>query len=341
MHRGLVLSLVVFSALPLRARADDPVSAQERQRRGRASAEREPAAPASDGQAAPSPEEAARSSSTSGGSAEPSGPRLPMRDITVAEAAFSAVLSASILTAAIVPTPAAMPQWRGGILFDDEARRGLRLGSPADRRLAASISDGLLIGAAALPLLDAVILGWLVRGDPELMGRMLLIDLQALAFAQGLQALFKHATGRERPMARACREDAAARAGDPSCASEPDGNIAPESFFSGHTSAAFTSAALVCLHHTELGLVGPEGDAARCATGLAIASTVGLLRVLADRHYVTDVLVGASVGILSGWLVPWLLHYDVADAVGVEGASATLAPMIDGQTIGAQVFGSF
>ena len=91
-------------------------------------------------------------------------------------------------------------------------------------------------------------------------------------------------------------------------------------------------------HHTELGLLGEGGDAAMCATGLAMASTVGLLRILADRHYASDVIMGAAVGLVSGWLVPWLLHYDIG---GPGRTEASLAPMIDANQLGAQIYGVF
>lgn len=269
-------------------------------------------------------------------------PRPPLRDIDAAEAAFTGVLSAGILTAALVPGAEDVdPAWQGGILFDDALRDALVLGSAGDRRAASLASDAMVLGLTAVPaLLDAVVMAWLVRGDPELMGRMLLIDLQAHAFAQGITSLVKRSTRRERPLARGCREDPERRANDPSCEGQADPGMEPASFFSGHTSLAFTSASLICLHHTELGLFGPEGDAATCATGMAIASTVGLLRILADKHYASDVLLGAGVGILSGWLVPWLLHYDVLDEprLGVRG---TIAPMVDEDRIGAQIFGTF
>ncbi len=272
-------------------------------------------------------------------------PPSPLRELSVAEAAFEGVLSAGILAAVLLPLPVHEdPQWRGGVLFDDAARGALQLRSPTERELAAAFSDAVASGLVLFPVLvDALVLAWLVRGDPVLMGRMLLNNLSAHALAQGLTTLFKHVVGRERPMVRGCHEDAQRQQDDPACESRPDPDVAPVSFFSGHTSLAFTSAALVCLHHTELGLLGPEGGAAAatCATGMALASTVGLLRVLADRHYLTDVLVGAGVGILSGWLVPWLLHYDVADPVTRDGGSATVAPMVDGETFGVQLFGVF
>ncbi|UJR85682.1 phosphatase PAP2 family protein [Sandaracinus amylolyticus] len=307
MRRSWVLcSIVVLSSFPLRAHADEP-------------------APSAVAPPLPSVEEATRP---------------PMRELGVVEATVSSVVSAGVLAATFLPTPEhETPQWRGGILFDDAVRDAFHLRSPSDRQLASTASDALVGTLVLAPVLvDAVLMAGLVRGDPELMGRMLLMNLQAHAVSFGLTTIFKKLVGRERPNARACREDPERQSSDPLCESPPDPNA---SFFSGHTSLAFTSAALMCVQHSEIGLFGQEGDAVMCATGLALATSVGLLRIAADKHYASDVLVGALVGALSGWLVPWLLHFDVADTVGIDGASATIAPMVDEQQIGIQLFGVF
>jgi membrane-associated phospholipid phosphatase len=39
------------------------------------------------------------------------------------------------------------------------------------------------------------------------------------------------------------------------------------------------------------------------------AASVGFERILADRHYASDVFVGAAVGALSGMLLPWMSFY--------------------------------
>ncbi len=267
--------------------------------------------------------------------------RPPMRELGLGEALGTGILSAGVLAATFMPYPVhETPPWQGGILFDDAIRNALQLRSPQERELASTISDVIVGGLVLTPVfIDALLMSWLVRGDPELMGRMMLMNLQAHAFAQGLTTLFKHVVGRERPMARACREDPERRQSDPTCDSSSDPDIDPASFFSGHASLAFTSAALMCLNHTQLGLFGPEGDAAMCATGVALASTVGLLRILADRHYATDVIIGALVGVIAGGLVPWLLHFNVGEAVGINDMSATVAPMVNQGNIGIQISG--
>lgn len=334
--RGSLLVVVVSLVAPT-AHADPPAV----QRAGRAEPPGDAAARNLRGERAAgelAPEAAAAASTTPDG-ARPDRGRL--RPMSVTDQVVSAGLSASVLAVAAIPFPTEeRASWRGSILFDEAARGGLLLSSVADRRTAASISDGLVIGLAALPVvLDAALIVWAARGDVELAMRLMVIDLQAHAIAQGLTTIIKHAVRRERPMARACREDSQRRADDPSCEGVAEPGIAPESFFSGHTSLAFTSAALICLHHTELGLFGEGGDAAMCATGLAMASTVGLLRILSDRHYASDVIMGAAAGLLSGWLVPWLLHFEIGGGPGQAGTS--LAPMIDANQVGMQVFGVF
>lgn len=81
-----------------------------------------------------------------------------------------------------------------------------------------------------------------------------------------------------------------------------------ESFFSGHTTYAFTAASFTsyafCKMYPESDLKIPV-----IASSFALATTVGIMRVSSGCHFVTDVLVGAAVGTISGFLVPFL-QYD-------------------------------
>jgi hypothetical protein len=56
--------------------------------------------------------------------------------------------------------------------------------------------------------------------------------------------------------------------------------------------------------------MGAPWDAVSCAGGYAVAATTATLRMVADVHYASDVLLGATVGTLVGYGVP-LLHYHV------------------------------
>src|SRR6185369_8075255 len=81
-------------------------------------------------------------------------------------------------------------------------------------------------------------------------------------------------------------------------------------FPSGHAVSAFTAAGLSCVHHAHLPLYGGGlPDALACAAALTVASGVGVVRIMGDRHYVSDVIVGAAIGFLVGFGLPSLLHY--------------------------------
>lgn len=71
----------------------------------------------------------------------------------------------------------------------------------------------------------------------------------------------------------------------------PDGSDF-RSFPSGHTTLAFVSATFV---HKELGGVSPWYSIGAYAT----ATAVGALRIMNNKHWFSDVLVGAGIGILS------------------------------------------
>jgi len=75
----------------------------------------------------------------------------------------------------------------------------------------------------------------------------------------------------------------------------PDGSTA-NSWPSGHTATAFTAATIM---HKEYGMtVSPWYSVAAYTT----ATATGAMRVLNNRHWVSDVLSGAGIGILSGEL---------------------------------------
>ena len=74
----------------------------------------------------------------------------------------------------------------------------------------------------------------------------------------------------------------------------PDGGT--HSFPSGHTAQAFLAATFL---HKEYGHKSPWYSIA----GYTMASAVGMCRMISNRHWASDVLVGAGVGILSTNLV--------------------------------------
>lgn len=82
----------------------------------------------------------------------------------------------------------------------------------------------------------------------------------------------------------------------------PNG-LSDDSFPSGHTAFAFTNATILS---KEYGHVSPVYS----IVGFGIAGTVGTMRMLNNKHWLSDVLVGAGVGILATEttyaMYPWL-----------------------------------
>lgn len=78
---------------------------------------------------------------------------------------------------------------------------------------------------------------------------------------------------------------------------------AQQSFFSGHTSVAFASAVFT---GTVFSDYFPDSKWRYPVWGAALtgAALTGLLRVQAGKHFPSDVLVGAAVGGLTGYLIP-------------------------------------
>ena len=198
-------------------------------------------------------------------------------------------------------------RWTGGILMDDWVRGGLQLSAP-QRAHVATTSDILLYSATAAPLIDLGIELLAGRVDGDLALRILLVELQSFGVTGFLAGVSKVVAARERPYGLRCASDPSV----PGC----DSWERYVSFFSGHTSLTFTAAGLSCVMHRNLHLYGRSSlDNTACGLALGAATVTGVLRVIADKHWTSDVLVGATVGLLSGWLLPYLLYFhDAADA---------------------------
>ena len=92
---------------------------------------------------------------------------------------------------------------------------------------------------------------------------------------------------------------------------------------------SFTAAGLVCRNNESLNLISdPMMRRLVCGGTLVAAGTVGALRIIADRHYTSDVIVGGIVGFLTGYSLPLLLHRTEAE----ERVQVTLLPNASGDT---------
>jgi membrane-associated phospholipid phosphatase len=124
-----------------------------------------------------------------------------------------------------------------------------------------------------------------------------LIILEAMTLGINLNQATKMAVGRERPFVHAMPADQRSQTANPS-----DNNT---SFYSGHTTRAFS---LAVATGTVASLRGYRWAPWVWAAGLTVATSIGYLRIAADKHYFTDVFVGAVMGSAFGFGVPYLFH---------------------------------
>jgi len=151
-------------------------------------------------------------------------------------------------------------------------------------------SDWILYSLITVPL--AMLADRRVRDDWQ---TYLLMYAETLALNGGAGQLVKAVTGRTRPYAY-----------NPDVPVELKMSpIARESFYSSHTSFAFSSAVFLAATLVDY---GADADLAPYAVGLAAlgATAVGVLRYASGKHFPTDVLVGALAGSLIGWAIPAL-----------------------------------
>ena len=222
-----------------------------------------------------------------------------------------ATLAAGVATGLIVLYgPIEQPRWRGGILFDDAVRDSVRPASASTRKTYRTIGDWTYHLSPLIPLVDALVVSTLGHHDKKLALNLAAITFEAYSYSGLASFVATEISARTRPD------------GDPLC----DGsncNVNTQSFFSGHTAIAATGAGLVCANHTRIPLYGNViADAAACVFATTNALATATTRVVADRHYATDVITGFGLGFAAGYAVPVLLHYSSSK----DGMSVSLAP---------------
>lgn len=191
--------------------------------------------------------------------------------------------------------------WIGGILFDDQARDALRLRSAEDARRVWNMADGfgvtlvLVVGA-----LDSVIVP-LVRGDVDVAWQTSLMNGESFALGSLLTFTLYDTIGRARPGYVECKNGTLTYGCDGSTTA---------SFPSGHVNEAFTAAGLSCAHHLYGHLYKNRvADAFACTRDIGLATTEAILRIMGDRHWASDVIVGSAIGFGFGFALPVMLHY--------------------------------
>lgn len=239
---------------------------------------------------------------------------------------YAVTLAGGVITlGAAIVHPRPTHSLTGPIGFDSDVRNALRADSLPNRYVFRDASDvGLSLSVSWPFVADSLTTAWWYRGSRETAQEMALIDLQTLAVAGAIQGVTNVVVSRERPFGKDCGQGEL-----PSDAIDCQNSFHYRSFFSGHSAFSFTGAALICVHHFENELLGGPWDAISCAGGYAVAATTATFRVVADVHYASDVLLGATVGTLVGFSVP-MLHYrtlgGASRATAGAGFSLSLVP---------------
>jgi membrane-associated phospholipid phosphatase len=197
--------------------------------------------------------------------------------------------------------PQSQAHWTGGILFDDAVRDTLRVRSPSGRRTTWLAADIVGVSGTVLTVgIDSMLVP-LLRGSFDVAWQSTWIDLESYSLGSIVTFTMYDAIGRARPSYADCQRDPTL----PDCPGSPTA-----SFPSGHMAEASLSAGLSCANHAYLALYGSRlADALACARDVTLAAADGVLRILGDRHYASDVLAGAAVGFAFGYGLPVLLHF--------------------------------
>jgi membrane-associated phospholipid phosphatase len=255
------------------------------------------------------------------------------------EYATTAVTGAGALYFLAVAKPPDHPKWQGPILFDENVRDAVRVRSPQALATWTKVGDAMNLAVVGqVIVLDGIVLP-LAAGNPDLAFQLTLMNTQVFAASGLVLAGLYTTTGRARPSYGEC---VAQRSNDPQC-----GSGSFTDFPSGHAGTAFAAAGIACATHAHVPLYGGGGwDVAACVETLMLATGSGMIRVIADRHYTSDVLVGGGIGFLFGYGLPSLLHFGfgqrtVGTLVDRRDFKLGVAPGVASGGVGAIAVGAF
>ncbi len=207
--------------------------------------------------------------------------------------------TALVLETVLLQSKQAPARFSGPILFDSAARSFFRARSPEDRLTAADWSWLFWSLDVTYPLVTDVPYAW-ARYGPGVASDLFWQDATALTLASSIDMALRDTVGRVRPQDSDCLA-----AGGGSACLNPE---SVRSFPSGHFVETTTGASLICTQHLYMRLYGSPLDGVTCATAIFFAATVGVLRMVADDHWATDIVASGAMGALFGWGVPYIMH---------------------------------
>jgi membrane-associated phospholipid phosphatase len=198
-------------------------------------------------------------------------------------------------------------RWCNPPSFDVSVRNAILWGNPGR-----AVTLSTLSGYVMAPTLGYGLLGIASLSRDDASFGQFLDDLvpvlETVAISQVGTNIVKFTVGRQRPYAHFATSPRDA---------DDDDNL---SFFSGHSALTFAIA-------TGSGLVAHwrhyKVEPVLWVSGLSLAAVTAYFRMAGDKHYLSDVVTGSTVGVVSGLTIPRLMEHDVA-VVPTPGGAAVV-----------------
>ena len=222
----------------------------------------------------------------------PAGKLTPLSYDWTVDGIVTGVLAASTVTLVLLDNQLAPLQCRWCVpgTIDGNLSMAAKWSNPQAANTWSTILElAVPVGVMGYGLLQAYRLN-----DPAAGWSSVLLITQATSLAMLASTIVKYSVGRARPYVWQ---------GNPSL--YPSAAEANLSFFSGHVTFVF---AVVASGSTLFFMQDMPGAPWVLGIGLTAAAFTAYLRIAANQHYLTDVLVSAGVGSLVGWAVPYLFH---------------------------------
>jgi hypothetical protein len=241
----------------------------------------------------------------------------PALDATVTFGGAAAWIASELFKAGIAPPHC---HWCNVDDIDAQARSALVWSDTAGAETISNVTGFILAPMAAVGL-NAVAAAH--EGATGNVPEDTLLIAEAGVIAADVDQMTKLLVGRERPFVHALAPDE-----KPLTFHSSDNNL---SFYSGHTTETF---ALATASGTIGEMRGYRWAPLAWGVGGALAAATAYLRIAADKHWLSDVVVGAVVGAGIGFLVPYLFHSAIDEKVRAStGAALSGRPQFAGPTM--------